>query len=401
MAYDFTAPAFEVYIEDTLLMSDITEDIVSLEFEHSLLAATMLTLTINNADQKYTDLTTFSPGNEIEIHLGYGLEVGPVGRGEIIRHLPSYPQDGVPTLQIKAYDRSHRMMAQELAIAGGGSKRPQKSALESGGNHEGPLGGIVTALLDKYGIGAVIDQALAAIQIPKFPQRKGMTDYQVIRALANIHNADFVVEWNFLPYIRRWEGKFTKSRGLLQTERYTFTYAQGNNSNILSCDLDFGLPQSPTELQVWFFEENTKTWIPLSVEEAVPGKQEDFDPSTVAAGGALGPGATPASTAGEIESMSRFKLAAQGHAFVVNTQRFKDPAAALSYLQGWFQRYKDAFVMAQVRVPGVPTLRAGQTHELAGLGNRYDGDYYLSNVKHQMDASAGYVCEFTGHKVIE
>lgn len=399
MAYDFTAPAFEVYIEDTLLMSDITEDIVSLEFEHSLLAATMLTLTINNADQKYTDLTTFSPGNEIEIHLGYGLEVGPVGRGEIIRHLPSYPQDGVPTLEIKAYDRSHRMMAQELAIAGGGSKRPQKKAVESGVTFIGDLGTIVSVLLQKHGIAQAIDPELFAIKPGVFAQRKGMTDYQVVRALANIYNADFVVEWDFVN--KFWLGKFTKSRGLLQTERYTFTYAQGNNSNILSCDLDFGLPQSPTELQVWHFEENTKTWIPLSVEEAVPGKPEDFDPSTVAAGGALGPGATLASTAGEIKSMSRYKLAAQGHAFEVNTHKFKDPAAALSYLQGWFERYKDAFVMAQVRVPGVPTLRAGQTHELAGLGNRYDGDYYLSNVKHQMDASAGYVCEFTGHKVIE
>lgn len=399
MAYDLTAPAFEVYIEDTLLMSDIAEDIVSLEFEHTLLAATMLTLTINNADQKYTDLTTFSPGNETEIHLGYGLDVGPVGRGEIVRHLPSYPQDGVPTLQIKAYDRSHRMMAQELAIAGGGSKRPQKKAVESGVTFIGDLGTIVSVLLQKHGIAPAVDAALYTIKPGVFAQRKGMTDYQVVRALANIYNADFVVEWDFVN--KFWLGKFTKSRGLLQTERYTFTYAQGNDSNILSCDLDFGLPQSPTELQVWHFEENTKTWIPLSVEEAVPGKPEDFDPSTVAAGGALGPGATIASTAGEIKSMSRFKLAAQGHAFVVNTQKFRDPAAALSFLQGWYQRYKDAFVIAQVRVPGVPTLRAGQTHEMVGLGNRYDGKYYISNVKHQMDASAGYVCEFTGHKVIE
>ena len=156
-APDYMAPSFALFVENSELREDVTGDVISVMFEHSANMANLLTVVINNDNHKYTDNVVWSPGNEVELHLGYGTQVEFVGRGEIIRHLPNFPADGAPQLQIKAYDRSHRMMQQELKVSGGGSKRPKKSKPESGPRWEGQLEFVIQMLAEKYGMGIDVD----------------------------------------------------------------------------------------------------------------------------------------------------------------------------------------------------------------------------------------------------
>jgi phage protein D len=394
-APDYMAPSFALFVEGSALRDDVTQHVVSLLFEHSANMANKLEVTVENTDHKYTDAIVWSPGNEVELHLGYGTDVGFVGRGEIIRHLPNFPNDAAPMLMIKAYDRSWRMMQQELKVTGGASKRPKKSEPESGPRWEGQLGALIDILAEKYGMVADVDPELASIEVPPFVQSKGTSDYKVLRSLANIYAADFRVDYEpsgseFFP--GEWTIRFLKPGKAAQNKVYTFRYAEGDDSTMLSCELEFGMPQTPSELQVWVFDRGAKDWVQVSEEETEEGDPQEFSPATFV------PGAE--NTAPEIDSMTKFRLGVGGHAIEILTRKFPDSAAAAAFLKRWFQQRKDHFVIARAGLPGLTDLRAGQTHRFEGLGNRYTGDYYFSTVRHRWDADAGYTVEVVANKVL-
>ena len=391
---DYMAPSFALFVEGTELRDDMTEHVIGLSYEHSANLANMLSVTVENNDHRYTDAIVWSPGNEVELHLGYGTELGFVGRGEIIRHLPSWPADGAPRLEIKAYDRSWRMMQQELKISGGGSKRP-KSQQERIPRWEGTIDFIVSALAEKYGMVADVDPELGAIEPRVFEQPKGTSDYKILRSLANIYGADFRVEYepSGVPlFPGEWKVRFLKPGKAAQDVAYTFVYGQGDDSTILSVDLEFGMPQTPSEIQAYVFDRATKDWIQIGEEETKEGDPQEFNPATFVPG-------IP-NDAPELDSMTKFRLGVAGHGVEVVTRRFPDSQSAARFLKNWFQQRKDHFVIARVRLPGVTSLRAGQTHRLEGLGNRYTGDYYFSKVTHTWDADAGYSVDVVANKAV-
>jgi phage protein D len=394
-APDYMAPSFAIFVEGNELREDVTEDIIGVTYEHTANVANLLSVTVNNDSHKYTDNVVWSPGNEVEIHLGYGTQVDFVGRGEIIRHLPTFPGDSAPVLMIKAYDRSWRMMQQELEITGGASKRPKKKKPESGIKWEGQISAIVGDLAEKYGMVADIDPDLGVIEPKPFLQEKGTSDYKILRSLANLYGADFRVEYEpsgsaFFP--GEWKVRFLKPGKAEQSDVYTFVYAQGDDSTILSVDLEFGMPQTPSELQVWVFDRATKDWIVVSEEETEEDEPQEFSPATFVPG-------IP-NDAPEIESMTKFRLGVGGHAIEVMQRKFPDAATAAQALKVWFQQRKDHFVIARARLPGITSLRSGQTHRFEGLGNRYTGDYFFSKVLHKWDSEAGYTVEVVANKVL-
>jgi phage protein D len=57
-----------------------------------------------------------------------------------------------------------------------------------------------------------------------------------------------------------------------------------------------------------------------------------------------------------------------------------------------------AFVTGQGQTVGLPGLRAGVNIELAGLGKRFDGTYYVTESTHRIDGS-GYTTSFSVRKV--
>lgn len=406
---DLRAPAFAVYVNGTELKEDVTSKIVEVEFEHTLDMASSLKLVVDNIGNAFTDSPVFAPGNEVELHLGYGNEVGFVGRGEIVRHLPSFPQQDAPTLAIQGYDRSWRMMQQELEIKGGAAERPTKAKEESGEVYDTTLGTVVRGVFRKHGIEPDVDE-LMAFRPMKFTRKKGTTDYQLLRALANLQNADFFVEYDLAGALRgtaapvarpntagtsgggsgKWMGRFLKPGKTAQEKTYAFRYGTGEDGTLLSVDLEFGLPDTPSEVQVWVYDRGKAEWVPVTVEEKKAGKPEAYSPGTFVPGGEEAP---------EITSMTELRLAAAGHSVEVVTRKFRDPAEALEFAKDWLQKRKDSFVTAKGVLPGVESLRAGQTHSLEGLGMRYSGDYFFSSVTHKFNDN-GYTTEFTGRKVV-
>lgn len=415
-APDYRAPAFSIFVEGTELGEDVTGHVQAVSWEHAMDMASALELTVENTDHRFTDSPIFAPGNEVELRLGYGSDLRFVGRGEIVRHLPNFPQDDAPTLTIKAWDRSHRMMRTETRLTGGKDKRPKKEGgAESGTVHKGTLGVVLTELLGKHGISLLIGDDLVDKDV-SFLQRKGTSDYKILRALANLNDADFSIEWIPRDLSRgtdptvlsggdtggEWACKFYRRGHIGQGEvRYTFTYGKGDDSTLLEVGLDYGLPHRPTEIKAFLFNRDTGDWDVITHEKATAAKVEQFKPGTYAAGGAIGERTIAGGDAAiPVESMSRIMLAVQGHGIEILTRPFRNAAEAQDFVLNWYSRHRDSFILAHGRLPGVEPLRAGQIHTLEGIGRRYSGSYLFSRVRHAW-TDDGYECEFTARKEIE
>lgn len=445
---DWQAPSFALYVEDVLVAGgstperrEVTQDMISVEFDHSLALSNELALTIANADNRYTDSKIFAPGNEVELHLGYGPALEFIGRGRITRYLPSFPADGVPTLTIKALDPSHRMMKEEFEVHGSkvvNTKKPMgifdvgssggapkdifaigtggapRKKHTSGRVWKGTIGSILKQLLDPYSIQLDIDASLS--KIPEaFPQRKGTSDYEVCRALASLYSAEFFIEWEPSAAHRgnaaavqrvqtsgRWVARFRKSREFAgQDSKIIFRYG-GVAPTLISADLAYAIDEAVNEVEVQLYDRKARGWKAVNVEEKPNGvKHVRFARGVVAKGGPLGPveaGAEP----DEIKNMSLVRISVEGHGVTVPTPRkFRSADAALQWAKRWIQDHKNSFLTVHGETIGVPDLRSGQTHQIEGLGKQYSGDYYFTQVKHSFTADGGYRCQFNANKVMD
>lgn len=404
---DFHAPRFAVLVNGHKLAADVTDQIVSVSYEHALDMASKLAITVANVDHRYTDSTIFSPGNEVDLLLGYGNALRHVGRGEIVRHLPRYPQDDVPTLDVVGYDRTHRMMRKEMHLDPGKGAGSGRDKRESGVLHKGTVSSVAKALLGRHGIALDLPPAPRAWDRPiTAMQKKGTADYGFLRALCNLHALDLSVRWHpggtpkgtaaalqGAATAGAWRAWLAPAADYRQASRYTFRYGQGDRSSLLSVGLDFGVSQMPTEIQVWTWDRKAGDWALVTAKDAgaKAGKSERFAPARGATPDAVQPATDP----------TRLKLAVDGHSVeVVADRKFRSAADAAAWAVTWFQRHKDNFVIAKGETIGVEDLEAGQTHGLDGLGVRFSGDYLFSSVKHVFDGDGGYRTEFTARRVL-
>jgi hypothetical protein len=69
----------------------------------------MFRIVVSNPDNQFTDSPLFSPGQDVELYMGYGTDLTPMMLGEITAIEPAFPEDGPPTIAISGYDKSYRM----------------------------------------------------------------------------------------------------------------------------------------------------------------------------------------------------------------------------------------------------------------------------------------------------
>lgn len=93
--------------------------ITGIVWEEDIEGASMLTIDVAIPDKQElgkpteaglsVDSKVFSEGNVVDVFIGYGDELTFMGRAEIVKWLPTFPESGFPTLQLKAFDARHRM----------------------------------------------------------------------------------------------------------------------------------------------------------------------------------------------------------------------------------------------------------------------------------------------------
>ncbi len=427
------APVFALVVEGKEVTGDLARLIRDVSFESSIDIADQLEVTALNPGFALSagpddppDLIAhkaFQPGNEASLYLGYGRADTFVGRAVLAKHLPRYPQSGVPTLTVRGYDKSYLMANMEGVIAGGAETRareakPPESDAEPGSapadatpyvglaDHE-----IVEKLAERWGLEQDIEPAPVrggrGADEGLF-QPAGMSDLEMIRSLANLNDREFWIDWD--EQRRRWVLHWRSPlRG--QVPELRFVYGDGDRSTLLSFEPEYGIRDNVTQITVLAWDEQSQSWIALTEVEDAMGP----DPKWTRLGGRIARAQrkdeADDGTADSddqlitraLDSATRFRMAAAGVAIDVVTGRpFRSLEEAANYARRWFQMRKDGFITARGRVVGVETLKRRQVHLIEGVG-RLSGVWQFNWVKHLYRVGGGglpYTCEFQANKVM-
>jgi len=440
------APTFSIVVDGAELATDITQFVLDVEYEHTSDIASMMIIAIENRGGRFSGAAVFEPGREIDLYMGYANENSFIGRAEIVRHLPRFPADEFPVLEIRGYDRSWRMgntdVMSDDAMVGPAARRPKHPAptnpVEGVRFYSGTVGSVVVDVCKRHGIMADVDKRFFDIAIDKI-QPKEMSDIDFIRALASVFDGRFYVEYGKLvptssiaPLMRRgiltpadarriqmrWIGHFwplERTQEATQEVKLEYAYDDGDNSSIINIELDWGLPTTVTEMQVWIWSDAGELW-ELVVMDPPPELPPKLDPKKkrrskrnmrMPKPEAWEVYNTPdqafieqSDALLEMDDSVGIKLGLAGHSVRVKAPPLNTVEEALAYAKAWYHANRNNFIFARGRVIGEPTLRAGQIHTFTGIGDGMSGDYELTSVRHRFSVDEGYLCTFTANKVL-
>lgn len=454
--YDDLGPRFKLFLVNgssrTPIETDLSQYIQKVEYESALDMADMLTLTVSNpgfifsndtqyAGPDFTSHKVFQPGNEVELHVGYGRNLRFLARAVLSKHVPVFPEDGVPTLTIKGYDKSQLMMnsmgSKASASKGGkvktgitqattGEQAQLRQAVDEddqGEPHKESLASdIVAKIAKRYSFETDIDPTDRILKYGDgdgIVQKKGMTDYELIKILSNLSRREFWVDYS--PEKQAWVLHFKKSAEGDQPG-YRFVYGAGDKTTLLSFDCEYGLRDNITELVVLAWDEDRAEWISVARIQDVDGpdprwrpgggRQErtketvSEDPTKKLAGKTKGDrvkqaGEAEAQIKRTLKSATSFRFSAAGAALdVITGRKFRDIQDASDFAYRWFKANKEGFLVGRGKLIGVEDLKARQVHVFEGLGKVLSGAYYIIAANHVLDADGGYRTEFTARKVI-
>jgi phage protein D len=413
------APFYVLKVEGTKLEADITSFITNVEYEHSTKLVDLMQITAKNPGFIFTNdpeknapdwgaHKVFQPGNEIDLWMGYGPLSAAYyqGRSIVARHLPLFPSDGMPSLQIKGYDGAFRMMDQSEDITVGKTPKKTKKKQDSSGDKFVQMthSQMVEIKAAKYGYHPNVHQTS---KVDTIIQKKGMTDYQFVSGLAAVNDMDFWVDYNIVQ--KKWVLNFQPPQD--SRPKYELVYGKGNLTTLLWCEPQYGLKDQATEIKVMYFSKQSGRWEFITVEEEKEGPspfyQKGASPATRRSPRARKKGVKKAKEQREIlneeiKSVTRLRLAAAGHSIdIIPDKQFKDAAEALKFATRWFRARKEHFIILRGGCAGIEDMKSRQVHRLVNLGHRLSGDYRFTSARHRQSSEGGYDIEFIANKVME
>lgn len=445
------APDFEIQIEgkDTgegsAVFPAIRPLIASVSYEEDEEMAALFELTVANQPDDspgvaanwsaVLDCKAFQEGNSIDLYMGYGGYMEYMGRTEIVKWIPRFPDEGPTTFMIKGFDGRHRMMignqykahkpkeeavADERGIQGKGKKHKKSSIKKKKGQHHGghkvkrkaffsnmPDEAIVKQIADKYGFdvdcdktevrkrervasrkGVVGKTATTKKQsvIPTRVQLTNQTDWQFLKRLADINRFDLWVDFD------REKSKYVvhfKKRVDVAQPEYCFVY-NGKNGSLISAEPEFAIHEQCTDIEVIFFDRKKQAIELTTITEEQTSEDVNFRTATL---GQL----TAKKTLG---SGARVRFTAFGTVLEAYADKpFSSRADAETFVKNWLKDREQDLLIMNFKVTGIETLRPRQVHEFRGLGKRLDGYYRFTKIKHVMQPGQRYCCEGVAHKI--
>lgn len=113
MDIDTFKPTFVIQIEGQTLSADITQEITSFVFEDNEEELDVLELAVTDRNLQFVDDPLFQEGNEIVARFGYVGNLSPRKKAVIKDIDYDFPEDGDPTIHIKAYDKGFKLAGKE------------------------------------------------------------------------------------------------------------------------------------------------------------------------------------------------------------------------------------------------------------------------------------------------
>lgn len=350
---DYYVPAFEIYVggktigKGEKLKWEVMRDVVNVTYTDNLESIDSFSFTVNNWDAekrafKYLnfDDNPFNVGKEIEVRMGYAGNLKSILQGEITSLAPDFPQSGNPTLTVGGLNILYKLRKkQETHFYK--NKSDGQIARQIAGRLGLQVGEIETgdthtfiAQKNRFDIVFLLERAR------RIGYEVTVTDDGKLhfKPSTNTTRKTYVLEW----------GK------TLINFRPTLTTAKQVKEVVV------------------------KGWSPQK-KKTITGKAERKDLKT------KGLGSKKINEVVEKAFNERVE--------VIVDRPISDEQEAKKLAQEKLEQIAKDMVKAEGSTIGLPELRAGSLIEIKGLGDTFNGNYYVTGSTHSIGDS-GYITKF-------
>ncbi len=370
MQLDVYQPAFVIEIEGKRLSKDITHEITSFVFEDNEEEMDVMEVAITDRNLQFVDDPLFQEGNEIVARFGYVDDLSP-RKVAVIKEIDyDFPDSGEPTMQIKAYDKGHRLAGrqiqrvwQESAPGILYSEIAEKIAAEHG------LTPVVTKTVGRH---------LRVVQ-------GNISDAQFLKQLAaRSRDRDGKGVTGYVFHIQDDELHFhprkLHARPALVLEY--FTDREGVLRSFKPSTQSQGVKGAGTETKAVGVDPRKKKHIEHAANNATTPDRTSLGKKTYLVDGNTGEGRFRKQESGKV--VASFERSEGFH-----EQPRQEPAQDKA--ESHFKNAEMRQVEATATTIGIPTLVAKQNIEVRGVGRKFSGTYYCTSVRHIF--GDGYSCE--------
>jgi uncharacterized protein len=345
------APALVVQVNGAPLTVAVSANVTDVQVTLEADAIDQATLTLANPfpDLRYTHTPAarlFTEGNALTIRLGYTGRVQTLFDGEITSIVPSFPSGGHPTLQVEASSRLHRLTAPPRAITYPNTTDGQVARQVAARNNLTPL----------------VREAPDATRHPVLTQHN-QDDLTFLRTRARAIRYELAVEGTIMRFVPAADSEPPRRR--LVWGEPQLALALGLSLPLMRFDPRLN-PRRPVTGVV------VRGRDPLTSEviEGRAGPGDEARPPTL--------GMTAAEVANRAFGGDR--------ELVVPDQPVLSQQEADTLARALFRDLSQQLVTATAATVGDAQLRPGASVDVAGVGPRFSGTYYVTRAVHSAGA---------------
>jgi len=369
---DFYAPEFVVEVENRPLSPESHADVREIKVELDLKDLASADLKLNNYDDqkfdlKYVDDRAFQIGNRVHVKLGYAERTVSVLRGYVITLAPDFPEDGSPTLTVRALDSLVKLKNSKPPSDGVTFPRTtdaqiakrlaQRHGLRCQTSDGGPVHELVTQ--------RNVDDAVF------LKERAALIDWQAYMEFDPRSGQDT------LKFVTPADG-----RGADPVRTYVLAWGWLRNADVSPSLISFK-PTITAGDQVQSVE--VRGWDPDTKQAIVQKATPDNTPGVKQAGQISGPDAAALIGGGE------------GRREVVVDRPVANADEALALARALLANRSYEFLTAHGRTIGLPDLRPGDNVEIHGVGAPFSTTYFVTHVSHVLN-DKGFFTDFDARR---
>jgi phage protein D len=332
-----SVPGLTLRVNGSDVPVEAKADITRVSVEESLDSASTFAIELSNWDMEmqrvtWSDAPLFQPGGAVEIQMGYGGELETVIVGEITGLELSFPERARALLTVRGYDRLHRLRR----------GRRTRSYLQSRDSD--------VARRIASDLGLKPDGVEDSDEVHAYLLQTNQTDIDFLLTRARAIGYELLVEDKTLRF-RKIKSDRAKAITLSFTHGLMTFYAYLSTADQVS-------------------EVIVRGWDPRKKKPLV-GQARASDLTATMRGAQVGPAAAQSLFGPRTLAVVEHPVATQNEANLLAKGLLTD--LALNYVVG------------EGTAVGDPAIRVGTVIELDGLGRRFNGFYYVTQVAHVWD----------------
>jgi phage protein D/phage baseplate assembly protein gpV len=344
-------PQFNLTINGQPASPELMLDLIEITVDDSLYMPDMLTMCLNDPLLNWVDSELLVVGAQVQIkvtaaiHSEQSSSTDDLFNGEITALEPTFSHDGMSTLLVRGYDRSHRLHRGKFS----------RSFLNSTDSE------IAQRVAREANLQAQVD---ATNVVHEYVFQDNQTNLEFLHARAQ--------RIGFELYVKDSTLYFTNRQQKQSSDRNTAGIVLDWGSNLLEFR-----PRLTTMTQV--DEVIVRGWDP-KLKTSIVGR---------AVKGQISP-VVGISQSGSALSKQAFGVSAQA---VVVDRPVKSQDEASVMAQALCDEISGDFIQAEGSAFGTPLIQAGRLIKVTGVGNRFSGVYFVTSATHTYDQD-GYQTRF-------